>query len=37
MFWFVSSEFKQLWLVTGDRYIQLSNGLGEFAVLDEVG
>ena len=37
MFWFVSLEFKQLLLVAGNRYVQLSNGLEEVAELDEVG
>ena len=37
MFWVFSSEFKQLWLVAGNRYIQLSNGLEKVAELDEVG
>ena len=26
-----------MWFVAGNRFIQLSNGLGEFGVLDEVG
>ena len=37
MFWFASPEFKQLWLVAGNRYIQLSYGLEDVAELDEVG
>ena len=37
MFWFVSSEFKQLWLAAENKYIQLSNGLEEVAELDELG
>ena len=32
---FVSSEFKWLWLVTGNRYLQC-DGVGEVDVLDEV-
>ena len=35
-FWFVSSEFKWLWLVAGNRYLQCDE-LGEVSVLDEVG
>ena len=36
MFWFVSSEFKWLWLVAGNRYLQCDR-LGKVGVLDEVG
>ena len=32
--WFVLSEFKWLWLVAGNKYIQC-DGLGEADVLDE--
>ena len=34
--WFVSSEFKWLCLVAGNRYLQC-DGLGEVGILDEVG
>ena len=36
MLWFVSSEFKWLWLVAGNRYLQC-DGLQGVSVLDEVG
>ena len=36
MLWFVSSEFKWLWLVAGNRYLQC-DGLQGVGVLDEVG
>ena len=34
--WFLSSDFKCLWLVAGNRYLQC-DGVGEFGVLDEDG
>ena len=36
-FWFVSSEIKWLWLVTGNKYLPLCYSLEEVGVLDQVG
>ena len=36
-FWFVSSEIKWLWLVTGNKYLLLCYSLEEVGVLDQVG
>ena len=36
-FRFFSFEFKWLWLVAGNRYLQCDGGLGEVDVLNEVG
>ena len=35
-FWYASSEFKWLWLVADNKYLQC-DCLGEVSVLDEVG